>query len=144
MITRMMTVKTSSTTSQPTATWPSGESSELPVLEHAHQHDGARDRQRHAEDEPVLIGNAERREQHHAQQRRDEALADRAGDRDSLDRQQVLDVEVQPDAEHQQDHADFRELLRDLHVADEARAWTGRSRRPRAGSRRSARARAAG
>ena len=36
-------------------------------------------------------------------------------------RQQVLDGEVQADAEHQQDHADFGELRGEAGVADEAR-----------------------
>ena len=42
---------------------------------------------------------------------RDGALHDRARHRDPAHRQQLVDVEVQPDAEHQQDHADLRELL---------------------------------
>ena len=36
-------------------------------------------------------------------------------------RQQVVEREVQPDAEHQQHHADLGELARELDVGDEAR-----------------------
>ena len=53
-------------------------------------------------------------------ERRDEALADRAGDGDVADGEQVVEVEVQADAEHQQDDADLGELLGERGVADEA------------------------
>ena len=43
-------------------------------------------------------------------------LRDGAGQRDVAHRHQVLDREVQADAEHQQDHADFRELVRETRV----------------------------
>ena len=46
-----------------------------------------------------------------AEQRRDHALADGAGHRDASHRQQLLDMELQADAEHQQDHADLGELF---------------------------------
>ena len=46
------------------------------------------------------------------------------GNRDLPDRAQVLEREVQSDAEHQQDDADLGELLRERDVRDEA----GRSR----------------
>ena len=51
--------------------------------------------------------------QRHAEQRRHGDLGDRAGDRDGADRQQVLQREMQADAEHQQDDADFGELVGD-------------------------------
>ena len=44
--------------------------------------------------------------------------------------EQVLDVEVQPDAEHQQDHAELGELLGEPVVRDEARGeWSDRDAR---------------
>jgi hypothetical protein len=48
-------------------------------------------------------------------------LRDGAGERDGAYRHQVLDREMQPDPEHQQDHADFGELGREARVGDEAR-----------------------
>ena len=48
------------------------------------------------------------------------ALGDGAGDGDAPDRQQLFDVELQADAEHQQDDADFRELFGDASVGDES------------------------
>ena len=48
------------------------------------------------------------------------ALRDRAGDRDAADGQQLFDMELQADAEHQQDHANLRELLGELRVGDKA------------------------
>ena len=52
---------------------------------------------------------------------RDDELADGARDRDPPDGQQVLDRELDPDPEHQQDHADLGELAGDLGVRDDAR-----------------------
>ena len=42
------------------------------------------------------------------------------GNRDAPHRQQFLEVELQPDAEHQQDDADLGELLGQRRVGDEA------------------------
>ena len=53
--------------------------------------------------------------------RRDAALDERAGNRDRANGQQLLDVELQADAEHQQDDADLGELLGEMLVRDEAR-----------------------
>ena len=50
----------------------------------------------------------------------DPALRDGSRNGDPPDGQQFLEVELQPDAEHQQDHADFRELLGEVGVGDEA------------------------
>ena len=61
-----------------------------------------------------------------AQRRRDQALDDGAGDRDLADREQLLDVKLQADAEHQQDDADLGELLGERAVGDEARRDTDR------------------
>ena len=40
----------------------------------------------------------------------------------AADREQFLDMELQADAEHEQDHADFRELLGEARVGHEARS----------------------
>ena len=49
--------------------------------------------------------------------RRHRALGNRAGDGDAAHGQQLLEVELQADAEHQQDHADLGELLGQLDVS---------------------------
>ena len=74
----------------------------------------------------------------------DQALDDRAGDRHALHREQVLEVELQADAEHQQDDADLGELLGDVRDRRRTRACTGRRRARPGGSRRSATASGAG
>ena len=56
-----------------------------------------------------------------AEDRRHRDLPQGAGDGDLADRHQVLDREVQADAEHQQDDADLGQLAGQLLVADEAR-----------------------
>ena len=48
------------------------------------------------------------------------ALRDRARDRDPPDGEKLLDVELQADAEHEQDDADLGELLGDPAVGDES------------------------
>jgi hypothetical protein len=45
----------------------------------------------------------------------------RAGDGDILDRQQVLQREMQADAEHQQDDADFRQCVGHILIRHKAR-----------------------
>src|SRR3546814_10311992 len=54
------------------------------------------------------------------EQGRNHDLDERAGDGDPADSDQILDREMQPDTEHQQDHADLRELVRQRSIADEA------------------------
>ena len=49
----------------------------------------------------------------------DRCLRDRARDGDAANGQQLLEVELQADAEHQQDDADFGELFGDRRVDDE-------------------------
>ena len=115
------TVARSSTISQPTAMRPVGVSSIAALLERAQQHDRAGDREREAEHEPA----AERQPQPRRDDRMpsavaDDDLADRARARRCAHRQQVLEREVQADAEHQQDHADLGELGGER-VGDEAR-----------------------
>jgi hypothetical protein len=48
-------------------------------------------------------------------------LHERAGDGDSADREQVLEREMQADAEHQEDNADFAQLLRQRLIGNETR-----------------------
>ena len=92
------------------------------LLQRAQQHHGARDRQRQAEDDARHPGPAEEQAQPHAQQRRDADLHQGAGHRDRLDREQILQREMQADAEHQQDDADLGELVGEVLIGDEARA----------------------
>ena len=49
------------------------------------------------------------------------ALRQRAGNGDGADRQQVLEREMQANPEHQQDDADFGELIGNALIGDEAR-----------------------
>ncbi len=92
-----------------------------PLLQRPQQHDGRGDRQRQAEHDPGHQAPAEEMRQSHAEEGRHRHLADRARDGDLADRQQVLEREVQPDAEHQQDDADLRQFLRQMSVSDETR-----------------------
>jgi hypothetical protein len=86
----------------------------------AREHDGAGDGRRHPQHQPGSDWPAERDGDGHAQQSGHQALSDGAGHGDGSDGQQVADVEVQPHAEHQQDHADLRELRRQRRIAGEA------------------------
>ena len=54
------------------------------------------------------------------EQRGDHDLHDGAGNGDAAYGEQILDREVQADTEHEQDHADLRELRGDVGVGDEA------------------------
>ena len=55
------------------------------------------------------------------EQRHQRHLADRAGDRDLSDREQVGERKMQAGAEHQQDDADLGQLARQVLVGDVAR-----------------------
>ena len=92
----------------------------------ADEHDGAGHRQRHAEHQAGRPGPAEGLCEPDAEQGGDRALGQRAGNGDAAHRQQLVEVELQADAEHQQDHADLGELLGQRGVGDEARACAGR------------------
>ena len=74
-----------------------------------------------------------------AQRGRDGALSDRAGNGDAPHRQQFLQMELQADAEHQQDDADLGELLGEMSVGDEARRVRADAQSPPGDIRRSAR-----
>jgi hypothetical protein len=68
----------------------------------------------------------------HAQRGGDRDLQHRAGQGDALAHfQQVVEREVQADAEHQQHHADLGQLRRPAPRRPRSRAWPGRSRRRR-------------
>jgi hypothetical protein len=92
----------------------------IPVIgEDAHEHDGARHRQGNAEDQPraprpaVPVGHAGTQESRHG------ALHQGARHRDLPDGQQLVEVKLKPDAEHQQDCAHFRQLLGKMLVGHE-------------------------
>ena len=93
---------------------PFAESSDAAALQRLQQHDGARDRQRRGRTRaPAPIGPAPQRSPRRRRARwRTTICDDRAGQRDLAHRQQVVDREVQADAEHQQHHADLGELAR--------------------------------
>ena len=57
-----------------------------------------------------------------AEQRGDGDLHDRAGNGDGAHRQQILQRKMQADAEHQQDDADFGQLVGDALVGDDSPA----------------------
>ena len=100
---------------------PAGRRVQIPVVrEHAGEDDRARDRNGEAEDdaggptptEPVHHGGAEGGGH--------DALHDGSGDGDVFDGEQLFEVKLQADAEHQQDDADLGELLGHGDVGDEA------------------------
>ena len=106
------TVKRSSTTSQPTAMWPAGVcrspwSASTRMSTTVLATERARPKTSPA-DQPHPHGHPDQG----PEQRRDEALPDRPGDGDAADGQQLLEVELQAHAEHQQDDADLGELVR--------------------------------
>ena len=76
---------------------------------------------RHAEDQPRRPVPSRGPGDHGAERRRDPALHDRAGDGDAANGEQFFEMELQADAEHQQDDADFGQLLGERRVGDEAR-----------------------
>ena len=53
-----------------------------------------------------------------AERRRDQSLRQSAGNGDGADRQQIVEREMEPDAEHQQNDADLGELVGDVLVGD--------------------------
>ena len=91
------------------------------LLQRAQQHDGRGDRKREAEDEAGPDRPAEPPGQARAEHRREGDLHDRARHGDGAHRQQILEREMQADAEHQEDDADLGEFERQRLVGDEAR-----------------------
>ena len=65
-----------------------------------------------------------------AEDRRDGALDDRARNRDAADGEQFVEVELEADAEHQEDDADLGELFGERRVGDEAGRVTVRPAMP--------------
>jgi hypothetical protein len=90
------------------------------VHEDAEQDDGARDCHCHSKDQAGLQLPAEEPEHKPAEGGSREALEDGARDRDVLHGEQVFEVEMEPDAEHEQDDAEFGELVGGGDIADEA------------------------
>ena len=116
------TITRSSTTSQPTAIRPLQRVQHAARLQRAQQHHRAGHRQRQAEHQrarrrssPTRCASARAERGGH----RD--LHHRARDRDPAHRQQVVEREVQADAEHQQHHADLGQLRGEADVGHEAR-----------------------
>ena len=70
---------------------------------------------------PAVHGPPEDVRDSHPEGGGDEALRDRAGDRDAPDGDELFDVKLQSDAEHQEDDADFGELLGHVPIGDESR-----------------------
>ena len=62
------------------------------------------------------------RADHSPQHRRDEALDDGSGEGNPPHGQQLFEVEMQPDAEHEQDDADLGELLRQRLIRQRSQA----------------------
>ena len=91
------------------------------LLECAQKNHGARHRQRQAEHEAGADRPAEPMAKRHAEQRGAGDLHDGAGHGDRPHREQLLEREMQADAEHQQDDADLGELACERLVGDEAR-----------------------
>ncbi|HTM30239.1 MAG TPA: hypothetical protein VL263_02990 [Vicinamibacterales bacterium] len=90
------------------------------VGEHPHEHHRAGDGQRHAEDQAGRPVPPEGARQHDAKHRGDATLCDRPGNGHASDREQLLDVELQADAEHQENDADLGHLFGEVRVGDEA------------------------
>jgi hypothetical protein len=91
------------------------------VFQCSEQHHGARDRETEPEDDAGAPGPAPQPREQGAEEGSRRDLHGRARQRDPADRQQVVEGEVDPHTEHQQDHADLGELLGQLHVGDESR-----------------------
>ncbi len=91
-----------------------------PLLQRAQQHHGARHREGEAEHQAGARRPAEQPGEPGPQRRRQRDLHDRPRHGDGAHRQQVLEREMQADAEHQQDDAHLGQLQRQMLVGDEA------------------------
>ncbi|MNV33862.1 hypothetical protein D3C71_1252500 [compost metagenome] len=92
------------------------------LLHRAQQHHGTGRGQRETEHHAMDDRPAHQCRQAPAEQGGDQDLADGTGNGDGLDRHQVLQREVQADAEHQQHHAQLGQLVGQCLVGDEARS----------------------
>ena len=91
------------------------------VGEHTHEDNRARDGEGHAEYEttvPIPAETVRHERAHHGGYR---ALPERTRDRYATHRQQLVEMELKPDAEHQQDDPDLGHLLGKMLVGHEAR-----------------------
>ncbi len=84
------------------------------------EHDGARDRERHPENDSGGPAPSEPARDDGTEQRGNGALRDGAWNGDPPHGQQFFDMKLQADAEHQKNDADFGQLLRDLCVRHES------------------------
>ena len=91
------------------------------VREHADEDDGARHGEADAEYQPRCPLPAECMGHSHAEAGRNDALRDCARHGHAPDGNELLDVELQSDAEHQQDDADFGQLLGHVAIRHEPR-----------------------
>jgi hypothetical protein len=93
--------------------------------EDASDHDGAGYRNADAEHESLGKRESKVRANQRDQRGGNDDASDRAGNCYAAHRPQVAQVEVEADAEHQENDADFGELMRGLGVADHTRRlWT--------------------
>ena len=91
------------------------------LLEHAEHNDGARDRKCDAENQSSAMAPTLPPGERHAERDSNQRLDQSARDGDGADRQEIIQRKVQADAEHQEDDADFRQLIGDVLVGDKAR-----------------------
>ena len=90
------------------------------VGEDADEHDRAGHGERHAKDQRGRPIPAECPRKKRAQARGDRTLRDGSGNRDMTHGEQFFDVELEADAEHQQNDTDLGQLLGQSGVGDEA------------------------
>src|SRR5580700_10159951 len=90
------------------------------VGQHAEQNDRTGDGNRQAEHESRGETSSEGHFDGSGHESRDQNLPERAGNGDAPDCEQVLYMKMQPDAEHQQNHADFGQLVGELRIRDKA------------------------
>ena len=91
------------------------------LLQRPQQHDGGSNRQSEAEHNASAGRPAKQIGQQQTKEGGDADLGHGAGNGDGPHFQQIIEREMQPDAEHQQDHADFGQLVGNILVRDEAR-----------------------
>ena len=91
------------------------------IGEGSDEHHRARDRDREAEDDPLGVRPAPQRDDECGHRGRDHDLPHRARYRDPADGPKIGKREMDADAEHQEDHPDLGELVRDRRIRGEAR-----------------------
>ncbi len=91
------------------------------LLQRLQKHHRARHRKAKPEHDALANAPAPQMAEAHAHDRRDGDLTNRANYGNAAHGKQVGSREVQPDAKHQQDDADFGELARHTRVGDETR-----------------------